>query len=339
MIKSNNLTVIILFLVALTLGFGLGKTFTEFSSQTASETEEPPAPEYYGEQQAYQLLFESVTNLTPQKSCTNQDWKNLPLVIKPGNYCIDGNLYSLTNGLVRFYKLGDYNQSHIINNGNLTHILSALAWITTHGSQDEGKTIEQLIQSAKTQKLSLRCNFVSNFSREILKNLGYETRTVRLFSFNTNQEPGNQSHVAFEVKDKNKNWIFADLSGNHLFKSPDNQWMNALETTDRLKNSFNTVKFIPLASDPKFDATGFHDTHFNYTFFIERIYASETQLKKWYNDIFQGIFIQDNASHNFYYPNDSQTEQEAYHQLTNGPKLKIIGLPRKELVEKLYPSQ
>lgn len=333
----SSLKTVLLFITACTLGFSLNHFLN--TQELSKKEDQQTAPQYTGEPQAYQLLFDSVTNLTSEGKCENKNWKDLPFIISPGQYCINNQQFTLTQGLVRFYQLGVYNQSHLINDGKLIHILSALSWITAHGSKDENKTPDELLSAAIKQKLSLRCNYVTDFSRRILHQLGYQTRLVRLYSFKPDQESGNQSHITFEVQDKNGVWLLADISGNHVFKNKQQLWMNALDMTDAVNHHFNQIEFVSLASDPKFDATGFIDAHFNYTFFIERIYASNQQLMQWYQDVFEAVLIQDPQTGIFYHPTDNDLETQKYQRFTQDPRFKIIGLSRNALNEKLYLNQ
>ena len=334
---KQSLQIIILFITTLILGLMLGININQFSATS----KKLPTPEYNGELQAYQLLFDKAETLKNNGSCKKgtPDLMTSPLIVPAGDYCLEDQLFTLTSGTARFYKLGSLSKNVIINDGNLINILSGLSWLFTQGNTDETLPMKDRLIKASHSKLSLRCNFVSDVAEYLLSEIGYQTRPIMMYSFTEPGQAGNQSHWLFEVKHNNQ-WILVDLPGNTLFKNTQNKLLSGYETVQLLKEG-TTIHFKPLATDPLFDVSGFSDQDYDYTLFIENIYGTTQQVENWYKRIFQGFFISDKLNHTSlsYTYNKNSKEEESYNFIRSkySGRAQLKELPKKVFLERFYP--
>jgi len=278
---------------------------------------------------AYSVGLSGTTKLVPLGWCDDESWHDLPLVIKPGRYCIDGTLFEVRSGGVRFARFQHFSRYHIVDNGNVYEFLSAIAWAISHGNLDEGKAALVLEQQAKTQKLSLACGNTAILANYLLAKQGYESRMiggVTLEEWN-NFDDG---HVLLEVKDKNGQWFLTDLSMNVIFRNRQNKPMNAWEVFSDFRKENFSGKLQIIARDAIFDSSGSKLNNYDHIFLKERVNTQEG-LIDWYQRVLQVILVYEKNKWYFFSPDSSHIGK--IEKLYKGS---AVSLKRNNYQEKFY---
>ena len=79
---------------------------------------------------------------------SNEDGNELPdeLVIPKDKYIFSGNTYNLDKeGVYRFVNPGKYNIQRIVFEKDLNALLSSIAWIYSHGNNDDEKEYSEIL--------------------------------------------------------------------------------------------------------------------------------------------------------------------------------------------------
>src|SRR5687768_8347639 len=102
---------------AFMLGLGLGLDWgAEKPDTPAKAASALPGAKIHG----YTLGINGSRELASLGPCTiDPAAEALPLIVKPGQYCIQGQKYELIGGGARFYRLNDLSRYFIVDNGNL----------------------------------------------------------------------------------------------------------------------------------------------------------------------------------------------------------------------------
>ncbi len=210
-------------------------------------------------------------------------------------------------GLYRILVGGRICEQRIVYDGNLTSLLSAIAWIHTHGNRDDSLPYVKLKNIAKHSKLSLTCWYISKFTHEILNELGVRSRIVHGHALH-NLTGYDDGHVMIEVyrEDLGK-WVLYDIDKNCYFvknKTP----LSFIEFWITLRDGedFNIVR---LARDVRLDV------NFPYTPYAELKLANEKKLKDWYRRVIEVPGIYENGI--YYYTTRNEEEKERYEKLYN----------------------
>ncbi|MGD8563689.1 MAG: methyltransferase domain-containing protein, partial [Desulfarculaceae bacterium] len=159
----------------------------------------------------YFALNYQTTSIYPAQSTPSAPPLPQQLLIHPGQYSFNGNTYNLDKeGLYRFIDQHRHGVQKIVYKNQLDPLLSSLAWITSHGNEDDKLNLEQLLLKASQHKLVLTCGYNSFFACQILNSLGHKAISVAGAAIS----PENQlrSHTLLEVykADLNK-WVMYDL--------------------------------------------------------------------------------------------------------------------------------
>lgn len=215
------------------------------------------------------------------------------LIITPGVYKVGSNVVDMRKeGLYRFIFPNENNYQVIVYKNNLKAVLSALAWMHTHGDVDNKFSVLQLSEKATHDKVYLTCSKIVAFSCAVLNRLGYRTRIVGGIA-NEIRNGFDDEHTLLELFDPASNkWIVADIDNNSVFR---HKGSSALLDFHELRDALyaNQVEQVLLSKDVKFDISGFKSKQ-DYTlgFIMERRNNSE-QLLIWYKRIFKTMIIED----------------------------------------------
>jgi len=129
-----------------------------------------------------------------------------PLVISADVYHFNGVSYDMTaQGLYVLFAANsekvDASYRIVVNvdNPDVESLISALAWITVYGTDDEVLSDTKKTIAARDRKLALACSETSLWAKNRLTEWNVEARLVRLL---TGETPNNftDGHVAIEVK-------------------------------------------------------------------------------------------------------------------------------------------
>lgn len=233
----------------------------------------------------------TISYLTENK--IDSTYKPLPntLVIKPGYYFFAGKGYDLTQeGLCRFMLAEKENQQRIIYENETDTLMSSLAWMMHHGSNDDHASYHALIVYAKKRKLCLTCESMSKFAVNLLKEMGIKARIVgsRTLDRWNNYDNG---HYLIEVyREDILKWVLYDLDSDTYF-TRDGDEMSLIDFID---DSHKSYQINYLSNDIRAAVVHPQRDLYDYTFLTEGRLANLTQ---WYERIMQFAFLQENESH------------------------------------------
>lgn len=270
---------------------------------------------------AFYFQGENVEEVT-----SSQDEGNpLPeeLMIKPGLYQIYGQNYDLSKqGLYRFLNPTKENEQRIVYQDDLPALMSAIAWITSHGLADKNKTSQELLEKAKTDKLSINCGAVALFVLENLKVKARIVTTLTLAEWNSYDT----GHTMVEVFDKGR-WQVYDLDNNVRFLK-EGQPLNFLEFVSVVQTDDYQIEKI--ADDADYSVEGSEKAGYDYSFYFEAIFSSEATLRKWYQRVIQVPLIGEYPTY-YFFDEVNRLRIESY-----ASNYKFM--PRDEFMEKFYPK-
>lgn len=284
-------SVIAMLIIVLCLCFGFGKKDKNISSVT-------------GEAIGFYNINEIVTEVNP----VEESGKELPedLVIKPGIYQIYGKSYSFEKqGLYRIILPEKDNQQRIVFNGDIKSLMSALAWIYSHGSFDNEKSYNDLKHQALTGKLVTTCGEVSKFAQNILKEKGVESRIVS--GLTSKERNGyDDSHTMIEVKEGDV-WKLYDLDNNATF-TKDGRALNYMDFQTLVASGSYEIQKLSL--DTKIAILGFEaeKNDYDYSLYAEERFYSDEALRNWYKRVLQVPFIKEGDKY-YYFDGDEKDVQ------------------------------
>lgn len=178
------------------------------------------------------------------------------------------------------------------------NLVRMLASVVKHGNIDDNKPFEQSISTLKHRQLSMTCGYISILTQQILKNLEIPSRiiaTLTLEDWNTYDN----GHTLLEIyQPKLNKWVAVDLDTKTIFKLKDSTNASLMDLT---KVGLNDITLGKLTSTPIIDYSGITKTQI----FAEYM-ASD--LRKWYQRVFQVFSIQDNTSKKYVFmTNNTET--------------------------------
>lgn len=221
---------------------------------------------------AYRAYFAIVERLAPSGDYAAP----LPgtLVVEAGRYSWEGRSYDLDRpGVYRFWK-HDGRPAQRIVVGNGRELMSAVAWIVTHGSADDGLSDTELADAAATRKVSTTCGVTARFAEWLASAHGFPVRRVSV----TSTEPRNgydDDHVLVELREDGA-WAAHDLDQGVAFERGGRP-LSLAEAIGHAQTG--DYDLVPLAADAAFDGTA------DFAFFNEFYGASTDALKEWYRHI------------------------------------------------------
>jgi hypothetical protein len=212
------------------------------------------------------------------------------LVIAPGRYAFLGKTYDLQKqGLYRFSLFQKENQQRIVydkKHGDVDAVLSAIAWMVSHGNSDNGKSADAWTQKALTSKLFITCGGISGWACYIMTPLGIRVRTVSSLTLDEWNSYDNGHSIMEVYREDFKKWVLYDVDENACFFDKTNP-LSLLELSERAASGDYQIK--SLAADSMMDVSNFKvDARdrakadgFDLAFFMEQM-QSENGRRLWY---------------------------------------------------------
>ena len=245
----------------------------------------------------------------------NVNSKKLPekLIIPSGNYTYAGNTYNLLDeGLYRFILPLEKNEQRIVFNGkNIDPLMSAVAWIYSHGNSDNGKSFEEINFKALNSKIFGTCGSISVWIQGILESNNIQSRIVQTLTLDDWNTYDN-GHTMIEVyNDDLQKWILYDLDANAYFLKNEIP-LSLIEFINAVKNDNYEIRI--LANDTTLDVSNFlAKNNYEYAFYAESVFANENTLKIWYKRVIQVPMISENEFSYFTTNNvDERKQMENY---------------------------
>lgn len=246
--------------------------------------------------------FDTIESVNLSRNVKNAVELPDQLVVKPGVYKLGNNVIDMNKeGLYRLLFPGYKNYQVIVYKDNIMSLLSSIAWIHTHGDNDDPNRFSDLCRIATRDKLYLTCSYISKFSRKLMGSLGIKTRIVKGMTLNKWNDFDN-GHVLLEVFHPGLNkWILADIDNNRLFtEGSSDTLLSFVEMHRALYN--NSLKFKVIAKDIRVDISRFKaENGISYNFMMERLNTDEMKLN-WYKKVCEVVIIENN----FYNSKDIQ---------------------------------
>ncbi|MEK7142595.1 MAG: transglutaminase domain-containing protein [Patescibacteria group bacterium] len=313
---SRFQAVILVILGILILGFG-GLRVYQYKIQKPSASRRPsidrPIAYYFRGTEIQEII-----------SSEGNQGEPLPdeLIISPGSYRVYGQNYNLDKeGLYRFLDPPNSNQQRIVYKDNIPGLMSAISWIASHGLADKGKTSQELLEKAKTEKLSINCGDVALF---VLKNLNIKARIVTTLTLEE-WNSYDTGHTMLEVFDDSR-WQVYDLDNNVRLLA-DGQPLNFLEFAERASSGDYQIEKI--ADDADYAVRGSNKAGYDYSFYFEAILSNEETLRKWYQKVIQVPLIGEYPTY-YFFDKENRERIESY-----ASNYKFM--PRDEFMRKFYP--
>jgi len=207
------------------------------------------------------------------------------LVILPGTYRVHGQTYALTReGLYRFLYPGKSNHQRIVFRKNVAALLSAIAWLQTHGSRDEVKGFPALKKQALTGKLIIKCGGISQVAHRLLTELGIRCRIVGALTLHELNTYDN-GHTLMEVRLNNR-WSLVDADMSVCFRYRGKR-LSLIEAVHQIRK--NQYDLEPLAGAAPFSVCCFKESAkedaYDYGLWMETVFHNQKCLRQWYRRI------------------------------------------------------
>lgn len=202
------------------------------------------------------------------------------LVVRPGVYEYEGNAYDISHeGIVRWTVPGRRNLQRIVYAGNVSTLIASICWVVSHGNRDDFRSLDNLVEKAKGDKLILTCNRHVEFAQEILRSCGISSRKIAM-NASRPRNGYNDGHVMLEVilGDSGRR-ILVDPAGNCIFNAG-GQELNIEEFMAAL--GAKNLSVTKLADDISIDPASFVEMGYNFNMVMEYI---KLRPVEWYVDI------------------------------------------------------
>ncbi|MBU3675585.1 MAG: hypothetical protein FGM54_00150 [Chitinophagaceae bacterium] len=236
---------------------------------------------------AYHYINDSITPIQPILNANKLNLVVLPdtqLMVKPGIYQIHGATYEFKReGLYRIMRPGHFNRQVIVYQSDFYSLLSATAWIVTHGTRDNKLPFTTWYQKACTEKVVVTCSRASTMMHELLKRAKIESRKVQCFT-TRNKTQFFIGHVMLEVMHPElKTWFLVDIDNNRYFTQ--NGTPIDAHTFYTCLHRNKEYQWVSLSEDDWLDADGYMNG------LINENLLSESVLHQWYKDVTEHIVI------------------------------------------------
>ncbi len=230
------------------------------------------------------------------------------LIIQRGIYTFFDKDYDLNNeGLYRFSFPLKINQQRIVFEKNIDSLLSAICWISSHGSIDNEKDFSEINKKAENSKISLTCGPIIEWVSSILKNYSIKHRIVSCLTLQ-NWNSYDDGHIMIEIfRDELKKWILYDLDNNSFFEA-ENNVLSFIEFFEHVKEGDYNIKYL---APPSFFT--FHEKKANYdfNFILESKLSTERLRRNWYKRVMQVPLI-NNDKHTYFFDIKNKKRVESY---------------------------
>lgn len=233
--------------------------------------------------------------------CSDVAGSALPdqLVIGPGCYNIDSRCYKMEQeGLLRYLNAPKRNEQRIVYQGDVTSLLSAICWISSHGQRFDSLSNQELTAQAMKGKVLITCGRLAKWALEILQSQNVKSRLVA--SLTTHQwNRMDDGHTMIEVFDsKLEKWVLYDLDKDSYFvnrtsKSPLSliEFCRAQEEQD--------YEIVKISAAFEMDPSGYIQYRgFDYSLIFEYI---KFMPRIWYRKVMQVPVIFDPEVKKFYF--------------------------------------
>lgn len=225
--------------------------------------------------------------------------KPLPfsLIIDDGCYEVFGKIYDLKDreGLIRIISPQEkISEQRILFKRDIYQLMSSISWLSIHGNRHNGLTQKEKTRIVLTEKLSLTCGYISQFSVNLLKELNIKSRLVwGVVAKNKFRNGYDDGHTMLEVFDILENkWVLFDIDNNRYFKNSSGISLNFIEFWQALKNKKYNLETIRLANDSSIDFSGFISADgYKFGLYSESIMNS---ISEWYKRVLEVPIIREN---------------------------------------------
>lgn len=288
-----------------------------------------PVNKFTDEDFAYYILGDRVVQISPMNDPGNSEILPEGLVVKPGFYNFNGQVYDLNNeGLYRFFVPLQTSQQRIVYKSDIDSLLSSLSWIVTHGNTDDTKSLEELTAKAKQSKLVLTCGSNIKWSQNIFQSLRLKSRMVMGLTLDkwNNYDNG---HTLVEVyRPEYKKWIVYDLDSNRKF-TKNGRPLSLLELVENVKKQDYELEKISDSVRVDVDSFTDHANGYNYGLLWETITSNKASLKRWYQRVLQSILIANPSGYFYFFDVKNRKRIEEY-------SLYHKYIPKKEFLRRFY---
>lgn len=230
----------------------------------------------------YHLYKTTISQVKPERKCILQPIPE-DLIIQPGTYTFGNKSFKMEKeGLYRLFEIKKSHIQRIVYKKDIWALISALCWIHSHGSRDQYKKYEEIIEVAKSTKVVMTCGYYSHFVCNLLKNYGILSRVV---SMGTLLVPNrwNDGHTAIEIK-INKKWVLCDIDQHHIYTYR-NKKLSLVELVKQVKKDNYVIKKI--ANSYNLAVSDFHhpkeDNNYDYGLLCETVFGGmpDERMKTW----------------------------------------------------------
>lgn len=246
---------------------------------------------------AYHFDGKTIRELQKENGKTGEDLNTVGLVIKPGNYKLEGVVFDCqAPGNYYFILPFQKNLQKVVlkKDAAIDNALMLTA-LTIRGNRDDYKAASELIDIAKTGFVIVTCGKSSLLVKKLLDASSIPSRIIHTF---TKEKPNgyNDSHTMLEVYDsRRKAYCVVDVDKKVNFMKG-KRCLNAYELCSSLKRNekFSIQRYF---SSPMIDWSGFKDqqTGFNYQFAeLGFCYSNETLLNV-YRRLCDALVVTDNT--------------------------------------------
>ncbi|WP_431064164.1 transglutaminase domain-containing protein [Methylotuvimicrobium sp.] len=233
------------------------------------------------------------------------------LIVPKGSYQLGDSGFGYTlnrEGLYRFVVPNRKNIQKIVFESDIDALLSAIAWIVTHGNADDKKTFDELTEKAKTSKLFITCGNISEWAKIVLSEKGIKARVVGGITLDDWNDYDNGHRMLEVYRAELDKWLVYDLDNNTYFidrlsKKP----LNVVEFSARVAS--RDYQVVSLSADTRVDISAFQAKNgYDYGFFAEAINAD---LATWYARVMQVPLINDDGRY-YFFDSEHRKKLEGY---------------------------
>lgn len=213
------------------------------------------------------------------------------LIVPPGRYRFQlGDrliaVSALRNGLYQVSVPGKGTLQFVVWNRRtgLEALMRDLAGLYAHGTRDDSATTAELLESARTRTLSATCGTVVNFLREVLRQVGVQSRRV-LTTTTENLNGVDDGHILLEVR-VGARWHLYDPDLGVRFAAGARA-LSAADLAAGRRATFNdTIRFYAPERRMAIDTGSLVGSDgFDFTFIEVRSRLSNATIERWYRRV------------------------------------------------------
>jgi len=176
---------------------------------------------------------------------------------------------------------------------NLLRMISSLV---KHGGLDNANKYQDSLEALRTRSLSMTCNTVSDFSREMLEDIGVKSRIVTTLTLDEWNSYDN-GHTFLEVFTPYSNsWVAIDMDANVFFSTPTVEHASVL---DMVLTDVDHISFPPYVRIASID----YSTFTQYQVISDFAFLNK---KEWYLRVLQALALKDEATGKYVFATDDE---------------------------------